>query len=287
MEIIIIAFLIGGLTGVGFIIYDKFSLLNHSDLKLNEDVDRLIDYSIYKLKVKEKVTYFLLSGFLLFIIGYIFYQNLIVSLVLVLFAIFYLKIRVKKIIAKRKESLRLQFKQALYSLSSALAAGKSVENSFKEVVDDLKLIYPDSKTFIIKEFIIINNRFENGEPIENALLDFSKRAGIEDITNFTDVFVTCKRTGGDLVEVIRKTSNTIGKKIEIQQEIAVLVAQKKLEAKILSIAPFCIIALISFSSPDYMQPLYEPGIGPIIMTFALIILIFSYLISKKIMNIKV
>lgn len=149
------------------------------------------------------------------------------------------------------------------------------------------MIYPDSNTYIILEFKIINHRLENGEPIENSLLAFSERAGLDDIENFTDVFITCKRTGGDLVEVIRKTSNTISNKIETKQEIAVLIAQKKLEANILSIAPFIIIALISISSPDYMQPLYQPGIGPVIMTVSLIILSTSYLIAKKIMDIKV
>jgi len=101
------------------------------------------------------------------------------------------------------------------------------------------------------------------------------------------VFSTCKRTGGDLVEVIRRTSNIISNKIETQQEIAVLISQKKLEAKILSIAPFAIVALISFSSKDYMEPLYQFGIGTVVMTISLIILVISYLLTKWIMNIKV
>ena len=37
----------------------------------------------------------------------------------------------------------MQFKQTLYSLGSSLAAGRSVENSFKEVAKDLRLLYPD------------------------------------------------------------------------------------------------------------------------------------------------
>lgn len=294
MEIIILIITVGGMTGIAIIIYDKIIVNREAATTLNETLKEnikeessLIDYSVYKFNLKEKLMYTVLAGSLLFIIGYIFYQNIVISSFLALFGTFYKKIRKKEIIKKRKERLLLQFKQALYSLSTALVAGKSVENSFKDVIDDLKLIYPDSNTYIILEFKIINHRLENGEPIENSLLAFSERAGLDDIENFTDVFITCKRTGGDLVEVIRKTSNTISNKIETKQEIAVLIAQKKLEANILSIAPFIIIALISISSPDYMQPLYQPGIGPVIMTVSLIILSTSYLIAKKIMDIKV
>lgn len=307
LEIILIALSFGFLTAVAFIIYEKtikknkivvnFEIQNIPIInsfinnKLTRNVvfkeENLIEYSTYRMTIKEKILYILLAGLVLFTIGYIFYQNIFVSFLISFLAAFYLKIKNKELINKRKEELNLQFKQSLYSLSSALVAGKSVENAFNEVIGDLKMLYPDPNTYIIKEFEIINRRFENGEPIENAIYDFSRRANIEDIYNFADVFITCKRTGGDLVEVIRRTSNIISSKIETQQGIAVLIAQKKMEAKILSIAPFVIVALISYSSKDYMEPLYQFGVGSIIMTVSLIILVISYLLSKWIMDIRV
>ncbi|MGD9677847.1 MAG: type II secretion system F family protein [Vulcanibacillus sp.] len=290
MEVILIAIIFGVIAAVGLIIYEKVRTKINNRQRIKEVVykdEKYKDYSTYIMTVKEQIFYSCLAGLVLFTIGYIFYHNIILSALIALFGLLYQKIKTKELITKRKEELNLQFKQSLYSLSSALLAGKSVENAFKEVVDDLRMLYPNPDTYIIREFEIINRRFENGEPIENAIYDFSRRADIEDIYNFADVFITCKRTGGDLIEVIRRTSNIISNKIETQQEISVLISQKKLEAQILSIAPFVIVATISFSSKDYMEPLYQFGIGSIIMTISLIILIFSYLISKWIMNIKV
>lgn len=248
---------------------------------------QLIDYSTYSMTIKEKLGYSLLAGTILYLIGYIFYHHDVVSLVFSVLGLYYPAVKKKALIEKQKKELVLQFKQALYSLSSALAAGKSVENAFLAVAQDLKMLYPDPQANIIREFEIINHRIENGEPLEQALIDFSNRADIEDITNFADVFTTSKRTGGDLVEIIRKTSNMISEKLEVQQEIEVLLAQKKLEAKILSIAPFIMVAVIRFTSPDYMEPLYKMGVGPIIMTIALVFLGFSYWLTNKIMRIKV
>jgi tight adherence protein B len=139
---------------------------------------------------------------------------------------------------------------------------------------------------MIRELDRINRRTENGEPIEKSLLDFGRRCGIPDIVQFADAFAVCKRTGGDLVEVMRKTSDIIGEKLEIEQDISVMIAQKRFEAKALGIIPFMIVGFLSFSSPDYMEPLYG-GVGRLIMTAALAMLAFSLWLARKLMNIGV
>ncbi|TDQ42195.1 type II secretion system F family protein [Aureibacillus halotolerans] len=246
------------------------------------------NYAEYQLSKAEWLTTIIAVAGLFFLIGIVFYQNAIVGILLSGITFFSPKFRRAQLIVKRKEELSLQFKQALYSLSSSLAAGKSLENAFREVVIDLKLLYPDERTYIIREFELINRKVENGTPIERAVENFAVRSDIDDIQNFSDVITTCKRTGGDLVEVVRRTSTIIGDKLDIQQEITVVVSQKRLESRILNVAPFIMITALSLGSPDYMAPLYEfPGGGPFIMTLAIGVLVFSYWLSQKIMNIKV
>lgn len=223
-----------------------------------------------------------------FIIGMIFYKSVITAFIFSLLGFLYPKLQKKKMLQKRKRELSQQFQQALFSLSSSLVAGRSIENAFIEVTKDLYLLYPDPNTHIIKEFELINRRLENRETIEYALMDFSERAGVDDITSFTDVFVTCKRTGGDLVEVIRRTSTLISQKLEVEQEISVMISQKKFESNAISMAPIIIVAILSNSASDYMLPLYRwSDLGPIVMTICLLIIGFSFWISQKIMNIKV
>lgn len=199
----------------------------------------------------------------------------------------YFKHKKKQLSQKENQHILSQFNQFLYSLSAALVAGKSVENAFYELEKDLCLLYPSETTFIIKEVRQINKRLSNGDSIEKAIIDFSKRTDSQDIKNFAVVFSTCKRTGGDLVDVIKKTANILNSKIETQQEIEILISRKKFEARLLSIAPVLIIGLISFTVSDYMQPLYETLVGRIIMSISLILLFVSNLLSKFIMNIKV
>lgn len=302
MEIVLIAVFLGALLFLIFFLYDQRQLKQNSEKVQDDKViekksiaesqniedEEIIDYNVYRLKFREYILYALLACTVLFLIGLLFYKNMWISIIIASLGTLYPKFHKKRLLERRKEKLNKQFQQALYSLSSSLIAGRSIERAFLEVVEDLRLLYPNSETYIIKEFELINKRIENQETVENALLDFSNRAGIEDITNFTDVFITCNRTGGDLVEVIRRTSNMIRDKFEIQQEISVLIAQKKFESNLLTVSPIIIIAILTLTAEDYMEPLYNwRALGPIVMTISLGIIIFSFWLSRKIMNIKV
>jgi tight adherence protein B len=246
----------------------------------------MIDYSEYRFNRSQYITTVLAAGAAYFTIGFVFYHHLAVALAFSLMGFHYTGVRKRQLIRNRKDELGRQFKQALYSLSSALAAGKSVENAFREAIEDLKLLYPDPDTFIIAEFEVIGRKIEMGDPVEMAVGEFSKRADVEDITHFADIFAVCKRTGGDLVQVIRRTAVMLGEKMEVRQELSVLIAQKRLESQIMTFAPIVVIAALSFSSPDYMAPLYQPA-GYAIMTVSLAVIILCYRITKRIMDFRV
>jgi tight adherence protein B len=255
--------------------------------KRAQDGPTFTEYDVYEMTSVETTLTIVIAMGILGVIGYIFYQHMVAAALISLLGLYYPKIRRKELMLKRKALLQLQFKQALSSLSSALGAGKSVENAFQETLIDLRLLYPDPRALIVKELETINRRIENGETIEMALKDLSQRSQIDDIQQFTEVFATCKRTGGNLVHVIRRTASIIQEKLDIQQEISVMMAQKRFESRVLAFAPVIVIAVLSFSSPDYMEPMYKGITGYLIMTAALLVLIGCFGVTKMIMNIKV
>lgn len=246
----------------------------------------LPDYGVYHLSMRQRMGCIILGGLMFFSIGYLFYHDLILSLLLGTAGLTIPKFWRRFMLERRSKTLNLHFKQALYSLSSSLSAGRSVENGFRDAVQDLLLLDPGGTSDLIFELKVIVSRMEYGEPIEVALQDFARRAGMEDMENFADVFSTCKRTGGDLVEVVRRTSSVIGEKLDIQQEISVMIAQKRFESKALLAAPFLLLLFMNLTSPDYMETMYS-GPGIVISTFALAALGGCFLWISKMMNIKV
>lgn len=247
----------------------------------------LMDYDIYVMTPKEKLLYIALAAAVIYAVGYIFYHSHLFSALLTPMALFFPKRRTRQMIEKRKHQLNLQFRDMLYSLSSSLSAGKSVESAFRDVLKDLSIIYPSPETPIIREVEYIVKKVELNETIEEALADFARRSHLEDIENFVDVFQTCKRSGGNIVEVIKSTSDIINDKIEIKQEIGTLLSERKFEQKVLNIMPIAMVLLLSTTASDYIAPVFVRIEGRIAMTIAIVLFLIAYVIAEKIMKIEV
>lgn len=247
----------------------------------------LIDYDIYVMTGREKLLYICIAGLVIYIVGFIFYRSYLISALVTPLALIYPRIRTKEIIKKRKNELNLQFKEALYALSSSLSAGKSIEMAFRDCLGDLAILYPSCDTYIIQELQYIIRRLEMNQTVEEALSDFAQRSHLEDVSNFVDVFITCKRTGGNMIEIIKNTSNVIADKIHIKNDIATMLTEKKFEQKLLNIIPIALILMLSLNAKEYMQPVFNTGIGRIMMTISIVLLGVAYLISKRIMDIEV
>ncbi|KAA9004917.1 pilus assembly protein TadB [Paenibacillus spiritus] len=244
----------------------------------------LPDYKQYTLGRKTTRLAAAVGCTILYGVGLLFYSNPLLALLLVPGGFYAPRLLRNYMRSRRRRILNLQFKQTLFSLSSSLSAGRSVENAFREAIRDLLLLDPDGGGDMAAELNIICTRLEYGQPIEEALQDFSRRAGMEDVARFADVFSVCKRTGGDLIEVVRRTSGIIGEKLDIEQEIAVSVAQKRFEAQALLLSPLAMLLFMNLSAGDYMQPMHT-GVGLVISTLALGGLVLCYGWISKIMNI--
>lgn len=248
---------------------------------------KLTDYNTYNMPIIHRILYIVAAATIAFALGFIFYRNVYLSIFLSFSGFFYPGIRVKEIILRRKNELTFQFKEAIYALSSSLSAGKSIETAIDDAIVDLKILYPNPETMIIKEFSQISRRLRMNESAEDAIADFAKRSHVEDIQNFSDIFMICKRSGGNLVQVIRNASDIINDKIEIKQEIDTMLAQKKFEQKILNVMPVGLIFLIQLTGGDFLNPMFEKIQGIAVMSVSVALIIFAYLVSRRIMNIEV
>ncbi|SCY84508.1 type II secretion system F family protein [Alkaliphilus peptidifermentans] len=262
---------------------DKLTLNTSSHLT-NKGI---VDYDDYVMTKNEYLMYIFSAAILLFIIGYIFYQHFYTALLLTPFSVIYPKYKRKEIIQNRRLQLLNQFKEAMYGISSSLSVGKSLETAIKDSLGDLEIMYDDPDTLIIRELTIVVRRLELNDTVEEAIADLAARSKLDDIRNFSEVLNTCKRAGGNLIEVMGTTAKTIGEKIYFTQELNLMVAQRKFDQKILSITPFALIITLSIVAKDYMEPVFTTIIGRIVMTVAFVMIVAALIISKRIMNIEV
>lgn len=246
-----------------------------------------VNYNVYHMSKGEKLLYILLAGALLYGLGYIFYQNVIISLLFSLLALKYPSIRTRAIIRKRKRQLTMQFKDMLYSLSSAVSAGNSVERALVIARDDMVSQYGESNVFIVQELELMVSRISINLNIEDVFADFAERSGLEDIRTFADIFEVAKRTGGNLVQIIRQTTDVIADKIEVETEIDTALSGKKMEQKVVTVMPIALTLFMTVSTDGFMDPIFNTLSGRLVATVALAMILAGALWSNSITNIEI
>ena len=187
-------------------------------------------------------------------------------------------------IRKDKWELTTQFKDAMDSMISALVAGYSMENAITEAYRDLSMMYV-ADTRILKELWDMKQKLSMHEPLDRIFLDFAERSGVEDIHTFAQVYATARRSGGNLVKIMKRTADNIGEKMEIQREIETMIAGKKMESTCMMVIPLLIIVYLRVFSPGFLDPVYQGAAGRIFMTGALLVYGVSVAWSRAIMNI--
>ncbi len=262
-------------------------LKKNSQKTLREENGLPEHYGIYKLNKKEKIKIFMQTAVILFFAAYIFYQNITLSILFSGLSFFSDKIFQESMKRKRKSDLNEQFKDALYSISSSISAGRQMPYAIKDAIINLELLYSQD-AYILKEFEFMMKRFEEThESMEDIFMDFAIRTEVEDIINFTDIYVISRATGGDLEAIIRKTSEMIIEKINVKREIYTIIAQKKYEARILTAMPFVVILFLTLVSPGYLDEMYTTVSGRVIMTIGLFAIGLAYKWSSRITDIEV
>lgn len=246
----------------------------------------MIDYQNYVFSKKEWVLYIFQGAALASLLGWIFYRSAFMCLILCGGIVFFIKNKKSELMKKRKEMLNLQFKDAILGITAALTAGYSIENAVYEARKDLFMIYPDD-AYIIQEFSQIIKKLEINQTLEELLREFADRSGVEDIVSFSDVFSTAKRSGGDLLAIIRMTTQSIADKIEVKRSISIMIAAKKLEQRIMNVIPIFMIIYIGLSSKGFLDVLYQTFLGRAVMTVCMAIYAASFYIGNKIVQIEV
>lgn len=219
-------------------------------------------------------------------IMYLFYHSFLITVISSTGTFVFVKYRQREKIKTAKWKLTLEFKDAILSLSNALIAGYSIENAFEEALRELEFLYEPTAE-IMKELKTINQQIRLNRNVEDLLMEFGNRTGVEDILNFAEVVMTAKRTGGDLIKIMKSTSESIGEKIEVQREIKTLIAAKKLEGMIMCVIPFGIIVYLNICMPGFLEPMYEGLVGRGIMSLALIGYLGGIALLNKIVTIRI
>lgn len=266
--------------------------------KINTQV---LNYCVYVMKPAEKLIYTLALFVAGGVVGLVFYgglfkqdgqatlmtsiSNLVVFLLVGLLARkVFMPVMAERLRKKRIDKLKKQFCDFASALTNALSSGMNMNDSLNAVYNDLQAQYSED-ALIVQEVQEIISGVSNNIPIEEMLEDFGLRSGVPDILNFSVVFATCYRTGGDIKSVVRRTTEIISEKIMISSEIETAITSNKMQMNMMNALPIVIVLMMRIMSSDFAAS-FGTIIGVIGLSITAALTIAAYRLGQKIMDIK-
>lgn len=243
----------------------------------------LIDYEHYQFGRKEMILYGLEAVGIVLFFAYFFYRSIVAAVPLIPVGIFFLQRKKKELGKKQQNLLKVQFKEAVLSISAGMRAGYSAENAVKESYKDMVRMF-GRDSLIGKELVYILGGMSNNIPIEKLLQEFGNRSGVEEIKEFGEIFEISKKNGGNIGQIIMQTVDIISRKLEVDREIETVISAKKLEQKIMNLVPFLILFYVNITSKGFFDMLYHNIAGVIIMTIGIAVYGAALCMEDKIMD---
>ncbi len=262
----------------------------------------MINYNEYYMNGKEKFLTFLVGFGGGGILGFIFYGNqfldedglptvataignvIIFVLVGLIACKFIFPMRTESLKTKRRKDLRKQFRSFLEALAVSLSSGMNVMDSLLSAHNDLITEYSED-AYIVAEIKEMIDGMQNNIPIEDMMGALGERSSIEDIKNFGVVFELCYRAGGNMKDIVRRTSDIISEKIEIEAEIETALTSNKSQFSVMMIIPVGLVFMMRFLMTG-MAESFATVPGVIATTIAIGIFIGAYKLGNKIMDVK-
>lgn len=243
-------------------------------------------YKNYELSIWEICFTGLISVGTTGVIAFLFYRSWWGMIILPLVFLFLKKAEEKRRLKNRKEQLHKEFMEGLKALNSALQAGYSIENAWKETEREIEALY-GKDSYVHQELMEINRLVRNNVPIEQLIMDFALRTGIDDIIQFAQVMEYGKRSGANWNKIIERTIYRIQERYETKREVEVILAGKKMEIGIMCVIPLFLLLFLQITASDYMQVLYHNLFGVLCMSIALAGYIGAIVLAGKTIQIQV
>ena len=170
--------------------------------------------------------------------------------------------------------------EALDMMVNALRAGHSL-------IAAMGLVARESAAPVGTEFRICFDEQNYGLEMNTAMDNLLNRMPIQDLRIVATAIMIQKESGGNLAEVLDKTSYVIRQRFRLKRQVMTHTAQGRLTGMILTILPVELGIAIYFVNPLMMSILWTTAIGVKLLWTAAGMIVVGGLIIRKIVNMEV
>ena len=180
----------------------------------------------------------------------------------------------------RRRRFETLLPEAVDLMSRGLRAGHSISSVLEMVGNEI-----DDP--VGAEFRAFSKEQALGLPIREAMMNLVDRMPVDDLRFLATAILLQKESGGNLAQILDKTSAVIRERARLRGQLRIYTAQGRITGWILCAAPFLMFGLISVVNHEYEKTLFTDPLGLKMVYGGLVMMILGILIIRKIIDVKV
>ena len=175
---------------------------------------------------------------------------------------------------RRRDKFNVQLTGMLQLLSNSLKTGYAIDRA-------LETVAAKSPPPVSTEFDRVTTEIALGTSVEDALSSLLLRIDSPDLEFIVTAILLHVRVGGNLAEVLDNISDTLRDRLQTKRDMAVLTAQSRASATIITGLPILLALGLYVFVPGYFAPMTSTAIGYILLGIAgLLVLVGNVLINR-------
>ena len=186
------------------------------------------------------------------------------------------------LLQKRKRRLRRfaeLLPEAIDLMSGGLRAGQALPATVVTVAEE-------SEDPVGTEFRRAADEQSFGLPFRESMISLSRRVPVPDLQFMVTAILVQKETGGNLSQILDKTSHVIRERVRVEGQMRIRTAQGRLTGWVLCGMPFAMFIGMNFIHPGYGRVLFEIPLGQKMVAYAAILMVVGVFAIRRIVNLK-
>ena len=179
---------------------------------------------------------------------------------------------------KQRSQLREQLPDALNAIGMCFTAGHSLQQALGQVARE-------TPNPLGRQLLKTVNDIDVGYGVSEALERLEQRADCADLHFVLVAFDIHHMTGGNLRELLEGTADSIAESFELMRSLEVQTAQARMSARIVTVMPLVLLALLSLVMPGYLAAFFSSTQGFILLLAALALEILGIFLIRRILGI--
>jgi tight adherence protein B len=180
---------------------------------------------------------------------------------------------------KKKQLLVEQLPEICRVLANATRAGMTLNQG-------IQLVSHEIAAPAKMEFKRLAHELSLGIDFNAGIRSMEKRVDDKEFQLFTATMLIQKKAGGNLYAVLDEMSKTLEERKLLKQEIKTMTAEQRYISYIVPVIPIFLVLMMNNIIDGFLEPIFT-GLGLILLAFFLTGTILTFVIVRKITNIRV